>query len=56
MFYQKNIDIFAECSIDYDKNGGIAITFYKIIQNKLHYEVLEEKDKIFYGMMEVQVR
>ena len=31
MFYQKITDIFAECSIDYDKNSDTAITFYKTI-------------------------
>ena len=31
MFYQKVTDIFAECSIDYDKNSEIAIEFYKTI-------------------------
>ena len=33
MFYQKITDIFAECSIDYDKKSDTAITFYKTIQN-----------------------
>ena len=32
-------DIFAECSIDYDKNSEIAIEFYKTIQNKFHYAI-----------------
>lgn len=40
MFYQKITDIFAECSIDYDKNSDIAITFYKTIQNKFHYAII----------------
>ena len=40
MFYQKITDIFAECSIDYDKNSDTAITFYKTIQNKFHYAIL----------------
>ena len=31
MFYQKITDIFAECSIDYDKNRNTVITFYKTI-------------------------
>ncbi len=39
MFYQKITDIFAECSIDYDKNSDIAITFYKTIQNKFHFAI-----------------
>ncbi|MBQ9072090.1 MAG: virulence RhuM family protein [Bacilli bacterium] len=39
MFYQKITDIFAECSIDYDKNDERAIKFYKTIQNKFHYAI-----------------
>ena len=39
MFYQKITDIFAECSIDYNKNANKAITFYKTIQNKFHYAI-----------------
>ena len=39
MFYQKITDIFAECSIDYDKNSDMAITFYKTIQNKFHFAI-----------------
>ena len=39
MFYQKITDIFAECSIDYDKNSDTALTFYKTIQNKFHYAI-----------------
>lgn len=39
MFYQKITDIFAECSIDYDKNSDMAITFYKTLQNKFHYAI-----------------
>lgn len=39
MFYQKITDIFAECSIDYDKNSDLALTFYKTIQNKFHYAI-----------------
>ena len=39
MFYQKITDIFAECSVDYDKNSDTAITFYKTIQNKFHYAI-----------------
>lgn len=37
MFYQKITDIFAECSIDYDKDSDTALTFYKTIQNKFHF-------------------
>ena len=39
MFYQKITDIFAECSIDYDKNSDIAKDFYATIQNKFHYAI-----------------
>lgn len=39
MFYQKITDIFAECSIDYDKDSDMAMTFYKTVQNKFHYAI-----------------
>ena len=39
MFYQKITDIFAECSIDYDKNSDISKDFYSTIQNKFHYAI-----------------
>ena len=39
MFYQKITDIFAECSIDYDKDSEIAKEFYATIQNKFHYAI-----------------
>jgi Virulence protein len=39
MFYQKITDIFAECSIDYDKTSKIAKEFYATIQNKFHYAI-----------------
>lgn len=32
MFYQKITDIFAECSIDCDKDSDMAITFYKLLK------------------------
>lgn len=37
--YQKITDIFAECSIDYNKNSGVAKTFYVEVQNKFHYAI-----------------
>ncbi|MDR3220298.1 MAG: virulence RhuM family protein [Dysgonamonadaceae bacterium] len=37
--YQKITDIFAECSIDYDKNSQIAHDFYAEVQNKFHYAI-----------------
>ena len=41
-FYQKVTDIFAECSIDYNKNSKIANDFYATIQNKFHYAITNE--------------
>lgn len=38
-FYQKVTDIFAECSIDYNKNSEIANNFYATIQNKFHFAI-----------------
>ena len=35
--YQQITDIFAECSIDYDKNSPIAKEFFATIQNKFYY-------------------
>ncbi len=32
-------DIFAECSIDYDKNSEITKNFYAMVQNKFHYAI-----------------
>ncbi len=32
-------DIFAECSIDYDKNSPITQEFYATVQNKFHYAI-----------------
>ena len=37
--YQQITDIFAECSIDYDKNSAITQDFYATIQNKFHYAI-----------------
>ncbi len=36
-FYQKITDIYAQCSIDYDKNSPITRKFYATVQNKLHW-------------------
>ncbi len=38
-FYQKITDIYAECSIDYDPESEVTRTFYKTVQNKLHWAV-----------------
>lgn len=37
--YQKITDIFAECSIDYDKRSTEATQFYATVQNKFHYAI-----------------
>jgi hypothetical protein len=37
--YQQITDIFAECSIDYDKNSEITKQFYAMVQNKFHYAI-----------------
>ncbi|HCN49608.1 MAG TPA: cell filamentation protein Fic [Chryseobacterium sp.] len=37
--YQQVTDIFAECSIDYDKNADITKNFYAMVQNKFHYAI-----------------
>jgi len=37
--YQQITDIFAECSIDYDKNSEATRNFYAMVQNKFHYAI-----------------
>lgn len=37
--WQQITDIFAECSIDYDKDSPEAHEFYAIVQNKFHYAI-----------------
>lgn len=37
--WQQITDIFAECSIDYDKNSEITHNFYAMIQNKFHFAI-----------------
>jgi len=38
-FYQKITDIYSECSIDYDPKAEITLTFYRTVQNKLHWAI-----------------
>ena len=38
-FYQKITDIYAQASIDYDANAPLTQTFYKTVQNKLHWAI-----------------
>lgn len=37
--WQQITDIFAECSIDYDKSSEITKEFYATVQNKFHYAI-----------------
>lgn len=37
--WQQITDIFAECSIDYDKDSEITQAFYSMVQNKFHYAI-----------------
>ena len=37
--WQQITDIFAECSIDYDRNAEITKKFYAMVQNKFHYAI-----------------
>lgn len=37
--YQQITDIFAECSIDYNKNSEITKNFYALVQNKFHFAI-----------------
>ena len=39
MAYQKIMDLFIATSADYEENAEEAYTFFKIIQNKLHYAI-----------------
>ena len=38
-YYQKITDIYAECSIDYDRDSDTTRRFYKTVQNMMHYAV-----------------
>ncbi len=38
-FYQKITDIYEQCSIDYNKEAKITTTFFKAVQNKLHWAI-----------------
>lgn len=37
--WQQITDIFAECSIDYDKDSRVTKEFYSLVQNKFHYAI-----------------
>lgn len=38
-FYQKITDIYSQCSYDYTKNSDSTQTFFKTVQNKLHFSI-----------------
>ena len=38
-FYLKIADIYEQCSIDYDKSAEVTHSFFKTVQNKLHWAV-----------------
>jgi len=38
-FYQKITDIYAQCSIDYDKRDAVTLAFFATVQNKLHWAI-----------------
>lgn len=40
--WQQITDIFAECSIDYDKNAELTKNFYAMVQNKFHYAITNQ--------------
>ena len=37
--WQQITDIFAECSIDYDRDAPVTHDFYAMVQNKFHYAI-----------------
>ena len=37
--WQQITDIFAECSIDYDRDSQVTRDFYAMVQNKFHYAI-----------------
>lgn len=38
--WQQITDIFAECSLDYDKDSPVTHDFYALVQNKFHYAIV----------------
>lgn len=45
-FYQKITDIYADCSIDYDPNAKITRTFFKKVQNKMHWAITRHAGRL----------
>lgn len=47
--WQQITDIYAECSIDYDKNAPTTHDFYAMVQNRFHYAITgQTADEIIY--------
>jgi len=44
--YQKITDIYAQCSVDYDPNHEISKGFFATVQNKLHWAIVGEMEKL----------
>lgn len=40
--WQQITDIFAECSIDYDRDSDVTKRFYATVQNKFHYAITKQ--------------
>ena len=40
--WQQITDIFAECSLDYDRNSPVTRQFYAMVQNKFHYAITSQ--------------
>ena len=48
--YQQITDIFAECSIDYDRDSEVSNEFYAMVQNKFHFAITgKTAPEIIYG-------
>jgi hypothetical protein len=43
-FYLKITDIYEQCSMDYDPNAEMTRTFFKTVQNKLHWAITGRTD------------
>ncbi|MCQ2110769.1 MAG: virulence RhuM family protein [Bacteroidaceae bacterium] len=41
-YYQKITDIYSECSSDYDKDSEMTRSFFKMLQNTMHYAVTQK--------------
>jgi hypothetical protein len=44
-FYLRLTDIYEQCSIDCDKDAELTQTFFKTVQNKLHWAITGKTDE-----------